>query len=170
MLDCTGSDEGRSGGPRTADRGQRTEDNVVDDDVDLACRLAGLTPHELWLRYLALGGGRSEAELEARVRGLPWVATDEAVLAVAVREALHDVGLSSRTASPPPATLATQHFRDSAALWRRAAEAQRRAARVRARAAAAQALARDLIAERHSPDPWAREVRRLRRQVLGTVA
>jgi hypothetical protein len=41
---------------------------------------------------------------------------------------------------------------------------------LRAGAESAQALARDLIAERHSPDPWAREVRRLRRQVLGTVA
>jgi hypothetical protein len=139
----------------------------VDDDVDLACRLAGLTPYELWLRYVALGGTRSEAELAARVRGLPWSAPDEAVLAVAVREALAEAGLPSVTAVVPPVDLASRQFRRSAALWRRAAEAQQRAMLLRARAESAQALARDLIAERHSPDPWAREVRRLRRQVFG---
>ena len=67
---------------------------VPTDTLILACRLSGLSLHELWCEYLILGGNRSEPQLWARMTlGHDWPAFDDLVLSTAADEALVDGGL-----------------------------------------------------------------------------
>ncbi len=63
------------------------------DEVSLACRLSGLSLDELWLRYLAIGGERSRAELESRLDAARWPEPEDRYLAVVADEALLECGL-----------------------------------------------------------------------------
>ncbi|SHF88746.1 hypothetical protein SAMN05444351_1156 [Geodermatophilus nigrescens] len=64
------------------------------DDVDLACRLSGLTLTELWIAYVGMGGSASEVDLWARLAlGAGWPAVEDAMLLAAAEEALVNAGL-----------------------------------------------------------------------------
>jgi hypothetical protein len=67
---------------------------VPTDTLVLACRLSGLSLHDLWWEYLTLGGNRSQTQLAARITlGTEWPAFDDLVLSTAADEALIDGGL-----------------------------------------------------------------------------
>jgi hypothetical protein len=74
-----------------------------------AARVRGeLTVHDLWLRYLALGGHRDAFDIDGYLQGLlPLETSQEHVLAVALNERLEEVHRAALiplpTALPPEA-------------------------------------------------------------------
>ncbi|SNS33669.1 hypothetical protein SAMN04488107_2263 [Geodermatophilus saharensis] len=71
--------------------------------VEAARRRAEMTVHELWLRYVALGGNGDLFDLDAYLNGLlPLGSFDQNVLAVAVNEALEEVYRAARVPLTTP--------------------------------------------------------------------
>ncbi|HEX2075566.1 MAG TPA: hypothetical protein VHF92_17445 [Geodermatophilus sp.] len=65
------------------------------EQVDACRRHAGLSVHELWFAYVALGGNVGPLELEAYLAGLmPLDDYELAVLTHAINERLQELGLS----------------------------------------------------------------------------
>ncbi|MGY1696599.1 MULTISPECIES: hypothetical protein [unclassified Geodermatophilus] len=73
--------------------------------VEAARRRAEMTVHELWLRYIALGGNGDLFDLDAYLNGLlPLRSFDQNVLAVAVNEGLEELYRAARVPLTPPPT------------------------------------------------------------------
>ncbi|MGY1806354.1 hypothetical protein ACI8AF_03210 [Blastococcus sp. SYSU D00669] len=69
--------------------------------VASAYRRTGLTPREVWFRYLALGGDADEVSVEAQLHGLLMLPPGEFnVLAQALNEELDDLADQGPRVSP----------------------------------------------------------------------
>jgi hypothetical protein len=68
-----------------------------------AARVRGeLSVHELWLRYLALGGNGDVFDVDGYLQGLlPLARSEEVILAVALNERLDEVYRAARIPIPP---------------------------------------------------------------------
>jgi hypothetical protein len=71
------------------------------DDRHRPCETARvrgeLTVHELWLRYLALGGNHDEFDIDGYLQGiLPLNTLEQDILAVALNERLDEIYRSTR--------------------------------------------------------------------------
>jgi hypothetical protein len=76
----------------TADRPRRCEAARVRGELDV---------HELWLRYLALGGTSDVFDIDAYLQSLlPLVPSEEIILAVALNERLDEVYRAARIPIP----------------------------------------------------------------------
>jgi len=65
--------------------------------VHVALGLSGLTPDELWVSYVGLGGNRNASDLDGHLRGqLAWPDIDRLQLASALDETLDGLGIYYR--------------------------------------------------------------------------